>query len=74
MIIYSTIHGCAGSSRTLSPVIVDLEGNENEVLYIRALGKDLGIKIQLDAKKSSIVVTTKEGMYRQEIEEVKQDE
>lgn len=71
MIIHSTIHECAGSSRTMSSVIVDLEGNENEVLYIRALGKDVGISIRLDASKTGVVISTKDGMHRQEIEEVK---
>lgn len=73
MIIYSTIHECPGSSRTMSPVIVDLEGNENEVLYIQALGKDLGISIRLDDSKTGVVISTKDGVYRSKIEEVKQD-
>lgn len=73
MIIHSTIHECAGSSRTMSPVIVDLEGWDKEVLHVRALGKDVGISIRLDAGKTGVVISTKDGMHRQEIGEVKQD-
>lgn len=58
----------------MAPVTIDLEGNEKEVLYVWALGKDVGIAIRLDDRKSGVVISTKGGMHRQEIGEVKQDE
>lgn len=74
MIVYSTIRGDARTEYTQSPVIVDLEGSETEVLYIRALGKDLGIKVCLDDSKTGVVISVRDGMYRQEIEEAEQGE
>lgn len=47
--------------------IINLEGNEGEVLRLRALGTDLGIEIRVDDAKTGIVIKTRDGMYRQAI-------
>jgi len=47
--------------------ILNLEGGDDEVLHIRAFGKDLGIEIRVDDSKTGIIITTKLGMHRQAI-------
>lgn len=47
--------------------ILNLEGGDDEVLHIRAFGKDLGIEIRIDEAKTGIVIRTQDGMHRQAI-------
>ena len=47
--------------------ILNLEGGDEEVLHLRAFGKDLKIEIRVDESKTGVVITTRDGMYRQEI-------
>lgn len=44
---------------------VNLEGGDEEVLHIRALGKATGIDIRIDDSKTGVVITTRLGMTRQ---------
>ena len=48
--------------------ILNLEGGDDEVLHIRAFGKDLGIEIRIDDTKTGVVISTKRGMTRQAID------
>ncbi|MCK5308316.1 MAG: hypothetical protein KAJ73_06865 [Zetaproteobacteria bacterium] len=47
--------------------ILNLEGGDEEVLHIRALGKNTGIEIRIDDSKTGVVISTKLGMTRQVI-------
>ncbi len=47
--------------------ILNLEGGPDEVLHLRALGKDLKIEMRIDEAKTGIVITTRDGMFRQAI-------
>jgi len=47
---------------------INLEGGDEEVLHVRAFKKDLGIEIRIDEAKTGVVITTRDGMYRQAIE------
>jgi len=47
--------------------ILNLEGGDEEVLHVRAFGKDLGINIRIDEAKTGVVIQTLDGMYRQVI-------
>lgn len=48
--------------------ILNLEGGPDEVLHIRAFGKDLGIEIRIDDSKTGVVIFTKLGMTWQAID------
>lgn len=48
--------------------ILNLEGGDDEVLHIRAFGKELGIEIRVDDAKTGVVIATKLGMTRQAID------
>ena len=48
--------------------ILNLEGSDNEILYLYALGKDLGISIKVDEPRTGVVIFTKLGMVRQSIQ------
>lgn len=47
--------------------ILNLEGGDDEVLHVRAFGKDIGIEIRIDDSKTGIVISTLGGIYRQVI-------
>ena len=47
--------------------ILNLEGGDEEVLHLRAFGKDMKIEIRIDESKTGVVIKTPDGMYRQEI-------
>ena len=47
--------------------IINLEGGDDEVLHVRALGKDTGIEIRVDEAKTGVVIVTRDGLYRQTI-------
>jgi len=48
--------------------ILNLEGGPEEVLHIRAFKKDLGIAVRIDEKHTGVVITTKQGVWRQDFE------
>jgi len=50
--------------RMPSHAVVDLEGGEDEVLHIRAFGKDVGIEIMVDDTQTGVVIVTTSGLYR----------
>lgn len=50
--------------------ILNLEGGEQEVLHLHALGKDLCIEIRVDDSKTGVVISTKRGMTRQAIDDI----
>jgi len=54
-------------AKVSSHAIVDLEGGDDEVLHLKAFGKDLGIEIRLDDAQTGVVICTKLGMWRQTI-------
>lgn len=72
MIFKSLMH----QVRERGQAICDLEGGDEEVLHLYALGKDIGIAIRVDVVKTGVVIMTRDGMYRQaiQLQEVKQDE
>ncbi len=47
--------------------ILNLEGGSEEVVHIRAFGKDMKIEIRVDDAKTGVVITTRDGMFRQAI-------
>ena len=47
--------------------IINLEGGDEEVLHVRAFGRNLDIEIRIDDAKTGIVIHTRDGLYRQAI-------
>lgn len=47
--------------------IINLEGGPNEVLHVRAFGKDLGIEVRIDDAQTGVVILTPSGMHRERI-------
>lgn len=47
--------------------ILVLEGGDGEAIHIYAMGKDLGISIQVDDSKTGVVIKTKRGVFREGI-------
>lgn len=64
MIFRSLEHQVRGHGHS----VIDLEGGFDEVLHLKAFGKDLGVEIRLDDTHKGIVIATKEGIHRQELE------
>jgi len=54
--------------RTPYRAVVDLEGDDGEVLHLRAFGKDIGISIRLNDPKTAVIIETASGLHRQELE------
>lgn len=50
---------------TPNQAVVDFEGGEDEVLHLRAFGKDLRIEIRLDEEERAITIVTPTRMMRQ---------
>lgn len=48
--------------------IINLEGGEQEVIHLHALGVDLDISFQVDESQTGVVIFTKLGMVRQNIQ------
>ena len=46
---------------------IHLEGGDEEVLHLRAFGKDMKIEIRIDESQTGVVITTPSGMFRQAI-------
>ena len=51
--------------RTPNQAVIDLEGGADEVLHLRAFGKELGIRIRLDDGMKAVVIETASGLHRQ---------
>jgi len=51
--------------RTPNQAVVDLMGGADEVLHLRAFGKELGIRILLDENNAAVVIETASGLHRQ---------
>jgi hypothetical protein len=58
--------------RTSNQAVIDFEGGADEVLHLKAFGKDLRIGIRLDEEQKGITIVTMTRMMRQPLDDAEE--